>query len=59
MARGPRHTDYAKGLETNIEWYRRNEAWWISAKDATEAHYAELGAVGERRLTCWGVDIDS
>ena len=39
----PRHADFAKGLAATIEWYRRNEAWWRPAKDATEARYAELG----------------
>ena len=37
------HADFAKGLAATIEWYRRNEAWWRPAKDATEARYAELG----------------
>lgn len=59
MAREPRHVDFAMGLETTVEWYRRNEVWWRPAKDATETRYVELGAVGECRLTCWGVDIDS
>ena len=39
----PKHADFAKGLAATIEWYRRNEAWWRPAKDATEARYAELG----------------
>lgn len=43
MARESKHADFAKGLEATIEWYRRNEVWWCSAKDAAEERYAELG----------------
>ena len=39
----PRHTDFASGLEETIRWYRDNEQWWVPAKDATEAKYAEQG----------------
>ena len=59
MAREPKHADFARVLEANIEWCRRNEVWWRPTKDATEARYVELGAVGERRLTRWGVDMVS
>ena len=58
MAREPRHVDFAMGLETNIEWYRRNEAWWRPAKVAAEA-LCRAGTVGERRLNRRGVDMDS
>lgn len=39
----PRHTDFASSLEETIRWYRDNEQWWVPAKDATEAKYAEQG----------------
>lgn len=37
----PKHTDFAEGLSATIEWYRNNESWWRSAKDAVEAKYAK------------------
>ena len=39
----PKHTDFARGLEETIAWYRGNEQWWRPAKEATEAKYAEQG----------------
>ena len=39
----PRHTDFAGGLEETIRWYRENESWWASAKDAVEKRCAERG----------------
>src|SRR5215213_3884080 len=33
----PIHQDFESGLRATIEWYRSNEGWWASAKDATEA----------------------
>jgi dTDP-glucose 4,6-dehydratase len=39
----PRYHDFEKGLAATIDWYRDNENWWSSAKDATEAFYAQLG----------------
>ena len=39
----PMHTDFATGLRDTIAWYRENEGWWRSAKDATEAKYAAFG----------------
>ncbi len=39
----PKHTDFAEGLASTIEWYRANESWWRSAKEATEAKYAAQG----------------
>jgi dTDP-glucose 4,6-dehydratase len=39
----PKYTDFRKGLEDTIEWYRQNEAWWQPQKAATEAKYKELG----------------
>ena len=38
----PRHTDFSKGLDQTIEWYRQHESWWRPAKIATEARYAQL-----------------
>ena len=39
----PKHTDFADGLAATVVWYRDNEAWWRSAKEATEARYAAQG----------------
>lgn len=39
----PKHTDFADGLAKTIQWYRDNEPWWRSAKEATEAKYAKQG----------------
>lgn len=39
----PKHTDFAEGLASTIEWYRVNEAWWRPAKKATEVKYAAQG----------------
>lgn len=39
----PRHTDFAEGLVQTVEWYKKNEAWWRPAKEATEAKYAKQG----------------
>ena len=39
----PARTDFMSGLEQTIQWYCDNEAWWRSAKDATESKYAAQG----------------
>jgi dTDP-glucose 4,6-dehydratase len=39
----PKYTDFRKGLEDTIKWYRENEWWWRPQKEATEAKYKELG----------------
>lgn len=39
----PKHTDFLSGLKETIDWYRDNERWWASAKDAVEAKYAAQG----------------
>ena len=39
----PQHTDFAQGLLDTIAWYRDNEDWWKSQKEATEAKYAAVG----------------
>lgn len=39
----PKHTDFSEGLDTTIAWYRDNEEWWRSAKEAVEAKYAAQG----------------
>jgi len=39
----PKYTDFRKGLEDTIAWYRDNEAWWRPQKAGTEAKYKELG----------------
>lgn len=37
------HQNFAEGLKQTIDWYRANEAWWRSAKDAVEAKYVKQG----------------
>jgi dTDP-glucose 4,6-dehydratase len=39
----PKHTDFAEGLRTTIDWYRDNEWWWVPLKERVEASYAERG----------------
>ena len=39
----PRFTDFRKGLEETIEWYKQNSSWWKPQKEKTEAKYEELG----------------
>lgn len=39
----PKYRNFEQGLRATIEWYRKNEAWWSPAKEATEAFYARLG----------------
>jgi dTDP-glucose 4,6-dehydratase len=39
----PKHTDFAEGLRTTIEWYRDNEWWWGPLKHDVEARYAARG----------------
>ena len=39
----PKHIDFASGLAATIDWYRENESWWRSEKQATEAKYASVG----------------
>ena len=39
----PKHTDFAKGLATTIQWYEENRSWWESVKQETEAKYAAQG----------------
>lgn len=37
------HQDFSEGLKQTIAWYRENQAWWQSAKDAVEAKYVKQG----------------
>lgn len=39
----PTHTDFSQGLAATIAWYRDNEGWWRSEKEAVEAKYAKQG----------------
>lgn len=39
----PLYRDFDEGLHATIKWYRDNEDWWSSAKEATEAFYAQVG----------------
>lgn len=42
----PKHTDFAEGLAATIDWYKKSEEWWGSAKEATENKYAVQGRLG-------------
>ena len=37
------HSDFREGLQQTIDWYRTNEAWWRSAKEAVENKYSKQG----------------
>jgi dTDP-glucose 4,6-dehydratase len=39
----PKYGDFRAGLAATVDWYRNNEWWWKSQKDATEARYQQLG----------------
>ena len=39
----PKYTDFRSGLQSTIDWYTANEAWWRPQKETTEAKYKELG----------------
>jgi dTDP-glucose 4,6-dehydratase len=39
----PAYGDFRTGLAATIDWYRRNEWWWLPQKVSTEARYARLG----------------
>ena len=39
----PVHRDFSEGLEETIQWYAEHRDWWVPAKEATEAKYAEQG----------------
>lgn len=39
----PHYTNFRDGLHDTITWYRENENWWRSQKEAVEAKYRENG----------------
>ncbi len=39
----PHHTNFTEGLAKTIDWYRDNESWWRTSKEAVEANYAKQG----------------
>ena len=39
----PRHRSFEAGIESTVDWYRANEAWWRPNKVLTEARYAAQG----------------
>ncbi len=41
----PEYVDFRSGLKATVDWYRENEQWWRSQKDATESGYAEKESV--------------
>ena len=39
----PKHTDFAEGLRSTIQWYRDNEWWWGPLKAEVEVGYTRRG----------------
>jgi dTDP-glucose 4,6-dehydratase len=39
----PRFSDFERGIEATVAWYRQNEAWWAPQKETTEARYRAQG----------------
>jgi len=39
----PDYTCFDEGLKQTIQWYKDNIAWWLSAKEETEAKYKAAG----------------
>jgi len=39
----PRYESFCDGLATTVDWYRQNEWWWKSHKEAAEERYVKLG----------------
>lgn len=39
----PKYTDFRKGLQATIDWYKQNKTWWQPQKAETEAKYKEMG----------------
>ena len=39
----PLHTDFSRGLDATIAWYREHEEWWLGEKAATERRYQVQG----------------
>ncbi|VEG52314.1 dTDP-glucose 4,6-dehydratase [Mycolicibacterium aurum] len=39
----PKYHNFTHGLESTIDWYRKNRDWWLPAKGVTEQFYARLG----------------
>lgn len=48
----PRFTDFASGLAETVEWYRRNEKWWVESRAASEKKYSAT----EQEITAEEVD---
>jgi dTDP-glucose 4,6-dehydratase len=39
----PRYESFRDGLAMTVDWYRQNEWWWKSQKEAAEERYVKLG----------------
>lgn len=39
----PKYVDFHEGLQSTVQWYQDNKAWWGAQKQATETRYAEQG----------------
>jgi dTDP-glucose 4,6-dehydratase len=39
----PKYTDFEKGLQDTIDWYKSNVEWWKPQKAETESKYKEMG----------------
>jgi dTDP-glucose 4,6-dehydratase len=38
----PKYTDFRKGLDDTINWYKDNQEWWKPLKASTEERYKEI-----------------
>lgn len=36
----PRYTEFKRGLESTVDWYKSNTSWWQPHKEETESRYA-------------------
>jgi dTDP-glucose 4,6-dehydratase len=36
----PKVSNFEEGIRSTIDWYRKNQDWWITSKDSTESKYA-------------------
>ena len=41
-------TNFEQGLKETIQWYKDNQEWWQSEKEAVEANYAKTQEVLEK-----------
>lgn len=45
LAWNPKKTDFTDDLSRTIDWYRKNQDWWLPTKAATESKYKSVGSI--------------